>query len=61
MIQSPEPPERYLVRRGMTGWIVWDRQGKGPTKTEIGLASGLSKERAEEVLDELRGLREFPD
>jgi hypothetical protein len=33
--------------------MVWDRQNKGPVKTENGLATGLSKERAEEVLGEL--------
>jgi hypothetical protein len=44
----------FLVRRGATrGWMVWDRQTKGPAKYEGRTAVELPEDRAREIRDEL--------
>ncbi|RXG95236.1 hypothetical protein EAS61_18930 [Bradyrhizobium zhanjiangense] len=46
---SPEQ-SRFLVRRGTTGWMVYDRERKGPALLkDHSLAEKLSKERAEQL------------
>jgi hypothetical protein len=52
---DPPPPyvERYLVRKGIHGWMVWDRQKRGPASTEGRLEIGLTEEKARETKDEL--------
>jgi hypothetical protein len=47
------PPPRFTVRRGAVGWMVWDREAKGPAKIDGRQAAGLSKEQAEEIKAEL--------
>ena len=45
---------RYLVRKGSTGWMVWDRHGRAPARLERGQpAIGLTEEQAREIKDEL--------
>jgi CRISPR/Cas system type I-B associated protein Csh2 (Cas7 group RAMP superfamily) len=44
---------RYLVRQGIKDWMVWDRRAKGPVKTDRGRATGLTRERADEIKEEL--------
>ena len=45
---------RYLVRKGSTGWMVWDRHARGPVRLEEGRpAVGLTEEQAREISDEL--------
>ena len=50
-----DPPymERYLVRKGIHGWMVWDRQKQGPAQTGERLEIGLTDEQARETKDEL--------
>ena len=49
---------RYLVRKGSTGWMVWDRHARGPARLEEGRpAVGRTEEQAREINDELFGLK----
>ena len=51
-----QPPylTRYLVRKGTTHWMVWDRDGRAPARLEGGRpAVGLTEEQAREIKDEL--------
>jgi hypothetical protein len=50
--QSPDV-ERYLVRMGNRGWMVWDRRSKGPAKFQGRRAIVLTEERAREIKEEL--------
>ncbi|MEH2672031.1 hypothetical protein DXU07_22250 [Bradyrhizobium elkanii] len=43
------PPSRFLVRQGATGWMVYDRQRKGPAMIGTSLAVNLTKERATRI------------
>jgi hypothetical protein len=53
MIDEPHLP-RFLVRRGARrGWMVWDRDTKGPAKHQGHLAVGLSEDDARAIKDEL--------
>jgi hypothetical protein len=46
--------KRYLVRKGSTGWMVWDRHARAPARLEEGRpAIGLTEEQAREIKDEL--------
>ncbi len=45
---------RYLVRKGSTNWMVWDRHARAPARLEGGRpAIGLTEEQAREIKDEL--------
>jgi hypothetical protein len=45
---------RYLVRKGTTHWMVWDRHGRAPARLEGGRpAVGFTEEQAREIKDEL--------
>ncbi len=44
---------RYLVRQGIKGWMVWDRQARGPAKIRRRLTKGLTEEQAQQIKDEL--------
>ena len=45
---------RYLVRKGSTGWMVWDRHARAPARLEEGRpAIGLTEEQAREIKDKL--------
>ena len=40
------PPSRFLVRQGTKGWMVYDRQRRGPAMIGTTLAVDLTKEQA---------------
>lgn len=40
---------RFFVRMGGKGWMVYDRERKGPAMMGTDLAENLTKERAERV------------
>jgi hypothetical protein len=40
---------RFLVRQGSNGWMVYDRERKGPALVGTNLAVNLTKERAVEI------------
>ena len=40
------PPSRFLVRQGTKGWMVYDRQRRGPAMVGTSEAVNLTKERA---------------
>ena len=48
---------RFLVRRGNTGWMVYDSDRKGPAQVEKGgpFAEKLTKEQAETLAQKLSG------
>jgi hypothetical protein len=45
---EPAPP-RYMVREGCRGWMVYDRQRKGPALVGTSPAVNLTRERANRV------------
>jgi hypothetical protein len=47
--EKQEMSNRYLVRRGGKGWMVYDRERKGPALLGVDLASNLTREQAEQV------------
>jgi hypothetical protein len=54
------PPSRFLVRRGAKGWMVYDRQRRGPAMVGTSLVVNLTKEQAnriERMLAEWEGKR----
>jgi hypothetical protein len=52
---TDDPPyvERYLVRKGTQGWMVWDRQKRGPAEFGGHLEIGLTEEQAHEIKEQL--------
>jgi hypothetical protein len=49
---------RYLVRKGTTGWMVWDRHAREPARLEEGRpAVRLTEKQAQKIKDELLGLK----
>lgn len=52
------PPSRFLVRQGFKGWMVYDRQRKGPAMVGTSLAVNLTKEQAERIERTLMDKRE---
>lgn len=51
-------PSRFLVRQGFKGWMVYDRQRKGPAMVGTSLAVNLTKEQAERIERTLMDKRE---
>ncbi|MCC8940383.1 hypothetical protein H8A99_28990 [Bradyrhizobium sp. Arg68] len=47
---------RFLVRRGNGGWMVYDRERKGPAQAQKGgpFAEKLTKEQADTLAQTLR-------
>jgi len=43
------PPSRFLVRKGYKGWMVYDRERKGPAMLGTDPAVQLTKEQAHEI------------
>ncbi|TYO61865.1 hypothetical protein FXV83_35930 [Bradyrhizobium hipponense] len=43
------PASRFLVRQGSRGWMVYDRQRRGPAMIGTSLAVNLTKEQAERI------------
>ena len=54
MTNLPNTP-RYLVRKGAVAgtWMIWDRMVRGPVRLQRGWATGLSEERARQLLEQL--------
>ena len=42
-------PSRFLVRQGGKGWMVYDRQRRGPAMLGTSLAANLMKEQADDI------------
>ena len=42
-------PRRFLVRQGSKGWMVYDRERKGPAMLGTNPAVNLTKERAVQI------------
>lgn len=51
---NASPPSRFLVRQGGKGWMVYDRQRKGPAVVGTSLAVNLTKEQANRIEQMLR-------
>jgi hypothetical protein len=43
------PLSRFLVRQGAKGWMVYDRQRKGPAMVGTSPAVNLTKEQADRI------------
>jgi len=52
------PPSRFLVRQGSKGWMVYDRQRRGPAMVGISLAVNLTKEQADHIERKLMAKRD---
>jgi hypothetical protein len=50
--EAPSAP-RFLVRQGGKGWMVYDRERKGPALVGTNPAANLTKEEAEHIQREL--------
>jgi hypothetical protein len=51
---SDRPPRaRFMVRRGTRGYMIWDREQRGPAKIGGQLQVGLGKEQAETIRNSL--------
>jgi hypothetical protein len=46
--EAPSAP-RFLVRQGCKGWMVYDRERKGPALVGTDPAANLTKEEAEHI------------
>jgi hypothetical protein len=42
-------PSRFLVRQGGKGWMVYDRQRRGPAMIGTSLVVNLTKEQANSI------------
>jgi hypothetical protein len=51
---------RYLSRRGVKGWMVWDRNTHSPATINGKPAVKFSEEEAKEHADAMNGVRPFP-
>jgi hypothetical protein len=49
MTEKHSAPPRFLVREGSKGWMVYDRQSKGPALVGTDLAIDLTRERADRI------------
>lgn len=48
---------RFFIRMGRRGWMVYDRERRGPALIGTDLAANLTKERAERVRRMLTSFR----
>jgi hypothetical protein len=49
MTDKEHAPPRYLVREGCKGWMVYDRERKGPAMVGTNPAVSLTRERANHI------------
>ena len=49
------PARRFLIRMGGLGWMVYDRERKGPALIGTDIAANLTKEQAERAYEILIG------
>jgi hypothetical protein len=47
-------PSRFPVRQGYKGWMVYDRERKGPALVGTDPAAGLTREEADKIERRLR-------
>lgn len=47
--EKQEMSNRYFVRQGGKGWMVYDRNRKGPALIGTDLAANLTREQAEQM------------
>jgi hypothetical protein len=47
------PPARFMVRQGTRGYMIWDREQRGPATIGGQLQVGLAQEQAEMIRDSL--------
>ena len=52
------PPSRFLVRQGGKGWMVYDRQRRGPAMVGTSLTVNLTKQQADHIERTLMAERE---
>ena len=53
MTDKKHAPPRYLVREGCKGWMVYDRERKGPAMIGTNPAVDLTRERANHIAQSL--------
>ncbi|PDT68515.1 hypothetical protein CO675_39220 [Bradyrhizobium sp. C9] len=63
MIDAPPPQARFIVRRGSSDWMVYDRKLKGPAqlRKDGRFAERLTKEEAERIKQSLTKSRRDDD
>lgn len=49
MTDEKFPPPRFLVRQGFKGWMVYDRERKGPAMVGTKPMVDLTKEQASQI------------
>lgn len=49
ILEKHEMSNRYFVRQGGKGWMVYDRNRKGPALIGTDLAANLTREQAEQM------------
>ncbi|MBR0856027.1 hypothetical protein [Bradyrhizobium liaoningense] len=57
MTQEAPLQSRFFVRIGGNGWMVYDRERKGPAVIGTDLAANLTKDQAERACRILNGLK----
>ena len=61
MTNKEPAPSRYLVREGCKGWMVYDRQRKGPALVGTNPAVNLTRDRANHIAQSLTELQDKSD
>ena len=55
MIEREQPANRFVIRMGGNGWMVYDRYRKGPALIGTDFAADLTREQAERAYHTLSG------
>lgn len=61
LTDSAAPQNRFLIRMGGLGWMVYDRERKGPAMVGTEFAANLTKEQAERAYEILTGAAREPE
>lgn len=61
MTDSAAPQNRFLIRMGGLGWMVYDRERRGPALVEGDIAANLTREQAERAYEILTGSAHKPE
>jgi hypothetical protein len=56
MREEASAPPRFVVRQESKGWMVYDRQRKGPALIDLRPAINLTREQADRINRELTAL-----
>ena len=51
MSESGLPANRFLIRMGGVGWMVYDRERRGPALIGADIAANLTREQAERAYE----------